>query len=117
MAGKRDEANGEDVEPGEGPAAEPPSGEDAGGEPARAPDMHRPIALGLAALVLLPVLAKSGIWDPYELDAADLARRIAVRVFGARSLELPSANNLLPTLNDLKMGELPFTSMALGFKL
>jgi hypothetical protein len=79
--------------------------------------MHRVIALALAALVLFPVLAKSGIWDPYELDAADLARRIAVRVLGAHALELPSANNLLPTLNDLRMGELPFTSMALGFKL
>src|SRR5580658_6105173 len=117
MAGKRDEATGGDEEPGAGPAAEPPRGEDAGVEPLRAPDLYRPIALGLAALVLFPVLAKSGIWDPYELDAADLARRIAVRVFGARSLELPSANNVLPTLNDLRMGELPFTSMALGFKL
>src|SRR5580692_11700742 len=103
MAAKRDEANGGAGEPGDDRAEEPPRGEDGReGGPARA-DLHRPIALGLAALVLFPVLAKSGIWDPYELDAADLARRIAVRVFGATSLELPSANNLLPTLNDLRM--------------
>ncbi len=77
----------------------------------------RPIALGIAALVLFPILGQSGIWDPYELDAADLARRIALRVFHASALELPSAASTLPTLTDLKMGELPFTSMALGFKL
>lgn len=77
----------------------------------------RLIALGIAALVLFPILGQSGIWDPYELDAADLARRIALRVFHAGGLELPSAASTLPTLTDLKMGELPFTSMALGFKL
>ena len=75
------------------------------------------IALGLAALVLLPVLAKSGIWDPYELDAADLARRIAINTFGAADLALPKAANGMPTLSDLRMGELPFTSMALAFKV
>src|SRR4030095_14607642 len=80
-------------------------------------DRSRLIALGAAVLVLFPVLAWSGIWDPYELDAADLARRIAVRVLGARALEMPNAVNTLPTLSDLRMGELPFTSMALGFKL
>lgn len=73
-------------------------------------------ALGIAALVLFPLIGKSGIWDPYELDSAELARRIAVNVWGARSLELPGSPNTLPTLTDLKMGELPFTSMALGFK-
>ena len=35
----------------------------------------RLIALGIAALVLFPILGQSGIWDPYELDAADLARK------------------------------------------
>lgn len=78
---------------------------------------HRIGALAAAVIVLFPVLGKSGIWDPYELDSADLARRIAVRLFGAQGLELPGAVNTLPTLSDLKMGELGFTSMALGFKL
>jgi 4-amino-4-deoxy-L-arabinose transferase-like glycosyltransferase len=80
-------------------------------------DGYRLFALGIAVLVLFPILARSGIWDPYELDAADLARRIAARVFGATSLDLPGGVNGLPTLTDLHMGELPFTSMALGFKL
>src|ERR1043166_9649718 len=80
-------------------------------------DWTLPAALGVAVVVLFPVLGKSGIWDPYELGAADLARRIAIQAFGARGLELPGAAGSMPTLSDLKMGELPFTSMALGFKL
>lgn len=76
----------------------------------------RVLAYAIAAIFLFPFLAKSGIWDPYELDAADLARRIAVRVFNGASLEIPGAVSTLPTLTDLKMGELPFTSMALGFR-
>ena len=81
------------------------------------PMAYRVAGLAVVALVLFSMLSKSGIWDPYELDAADLARRIAVRVFGAAGLELPGGVNALPTLTDLKMGELPFTSMALAFKL
>ena len=84
---------------------------------ARSPRLIPLAALGIAALILFPLLGKSGIWDPYELDSAELARRIAVNVWGARELELPGSLNTLPTLTDLKMGELPFTSMALGFKL
>lgn len=80
-------------------------------------DLLRIAALSIAALVLFPLIGRAGIWDPYELDAAELARRIAVNVWGAEALRLPAASNLLPTLTDLKMGELPFTSMALGFKL
>ncbi len=77
----------------------------------------RPLALVIAAAVLFTTLHRSGIWDPYELDAADLSRRIAVNVFKAQNLALPGAMNEMPTLSDLRMGELPFTSMALGFKL
>ncbi len=83
----------------------------------RFPDLSALLALGAAALVLFPYLGKSGIWDPYELDSADLARRIAIHAFGAKGLEIPGAQGGLPTLTDLEMGELPFTSMALGFKL
>ncbi|WP_437731132.1 glycosyltransferase family 39 protein [Sorangium sp. So ce1335] len=82
-----------------------------GGGPARL------VALALAALALLPLLGKSGIWDPYELDRADLARRIAIHAFGARGLDLAGAAGQMPTLTDLGMGELGFTSMALGFRL
>ncbi len=76
----------------------------------------RVLAYAIAAIMLFPFLAKSGIWDPYELDSADLGRRIAVRVFRASALEIPGSVSTLPTLTDLKMGELPFTSMALGFR-
>ncbi|MEZ4311897.1 MAG: glycosyltransferase family 39 protein [Polyangiaceae bacterium] len=89
-------------------------------------------ALAIAAAFLFAPLRKLGIWDPYELDAADLARRIAIWVFphpstaewqaGLRAqtadpLWLPGAQNDLPTLSDLHMGELPYTSMALSFRL
>lgn len=70
-----------------------------------------------AALVLLPMLSRSGVWDPYELDSADYARRIAIHAFGASDLALEGAHNGMPTLSDLRMGELPFTSMALSFRL
>jgi len=77
----------------------------------------RLLAYVVAAVMFFGSLAKSGIWDPYELDTAEFSRRIAIHVFHAQNLELPDALNVLPTLSDLKMGELPFTSMALGFKL
>ncbi|WP_437671044.1 glycosyltransferase family 39 protein [Sorangium sp. So ce131] len=99
---------------GGAPAAERPGGGAARawrGGPARL------AALALAALALLPLLGTSGIWDPYELDNADLARRVAIHVFGARGLDLADAPGALPTLTDLRMGELGFTSMALGFRL
>lgn len=89
-------------------------------------------ALLFALLFLFLPLKKLGIWDPYELDAADLARRVAIWVFkhpttiawqaGQRAatadpLWLEGAQNAMPTLSDLRMGELPFTSMALSFRL
>jgi 4-amino-4-deoxy-L-arabinose transferase-like glycosyltransferase len=86
-------------------------------ENSRLAALSRPFALGVAALILFATLGTSGIWDPYELDAADLSRRIAIQVFHADNLAQPGAVNGMPTLTDLRMGELPFTSMALGFKL
>jgi len=59
-------------------------------------------------------VGRSGVWDPHELDRADLARRIAVQLFGATELGVEGGLDLMPTLGDLGMGELPFTSMALG---
>lgn len=92
-----------------------------------------PITAALIALAFLfAPLQKLGIWDPYELDAADLARRIAIWTFKHPStvawqsgqlpatldpLWLDGAQNAMPTLSDLRMGELPFTSMALSFRL
>jgi hypothetical protein len=98
-------------------SSEPAKEAGAPGRPSRGVSLALPLAVVIAGAVLFGVLGKSGIWDPYELDSADLARRVAVSVFGAHGLALPGANNALPTLSDLKMGELPFTSMALGFRL
>jgi 4-amino-4-deoxy-L-arabinose transferase-like glycosyltransferase len=71
----------------------------------------------LAFFFILPPLTKSGLWDPYELNVADLARRIALNLFGADGLSLSGADNSLPHLNDLARPQLPLTSIALGFKL
>lgn len=77
------------------------------------------IAAALPALLffVLPPLTKSGLWDPFELNVADLARRVALNLHGAASLALENADNSLPHLNDLGRPQLPFTSIALGFKL
>ncbi len=71
----------------------------------------------LAFFLVLPPLTKSGLWDPYELNVADLARRLALNLFGAGSLSLDGAENSLPHLNDLGRPELPFDSIALGFRV
>ncbi len=74
-------------------------------------------ALPLAFFFVLPPLTKSGLWDPYELNVADLGRRIALNLFGADALSLAGADNSLPHLNDLGRPQLPLTSIAIGFKL
>ncbi len=88
-----------------------------------APQLTRWAPLAVAAAVpalvffALPPLTKSGLWDPYELNVADLARRIALNLYGAGALALQGADNSLPHLNDLGRPQLPFSSIALGFKL
>jgi len=80
-----------------------------------------PLALATAVPALLflalPPLTKNGLWDPYELNVADLSRRIAYNLFHAGNLALDGADNSLPHLNDLGRPQLPFSSIALGFKL
>lgn len=73
------------------------------------------IAAAVLLLFVLPPLTKAGIWDPYELNVADLARRMALKLHGARTLALDGADNSLPHLNDLGRPQLPFTLIALGF--
>jgi hypothetical protein len=77
------------------------------------------VAAGVPALLffLFPPLTTSGLWDPYELNVADLARRVALNLYGAGNLVLEGADNSLPHLNDLGRPQLPFSSIALGFKL
>lgn len=73
------------------------------------------IAAALLALVL-PIF-HGGAWDPLELDAAELARRIAVHAFGESELGRAGDPEGLPTLSDLGSGELPFTAIAAAFAL
>ncbi|MCU0690698.1 MAG: glycosyltransferase family 39 protein, partial [Polyangiaceae bacterium] len=75
----------------------------------------RAIGVLVPALLLFPKLGAGGIWDPYELNVADFARRVAVHVWGAEALKLAGADNSLPTIESLGKGELPFTSIGLGF--
>jgi 4-amino-4-deoxy-L-arabinose transferase-like glycosyltransferase len=80
-----------------------------------------PLAVAIAAPVILfffaPPLSKSGLWDPYELNVADMARRIAYNLYHAQGLALEGADNSLPHLNDLGRPQLPFLSVAVGFRL
>ena len=80
-----------------------------------------PLVVALALPVLfffvLPPLTRSGLWDPFELNVADLSRRLALNLLGADSLSLAATDNSLPHLNDLGRPQLAFTSIALGFKL
>jgi hypothetical protein len=73
------------------------------------------IVLPILFFFVLPPLTRSGMWDPYELNVADLARRVALNLHGAANLALEGADNSLPHLNDLGRPQLPFTSIALGF--
>ncbi|MEZ4437828.1 MAG: glycosyltransferase family 39 protein [Polyangiaceae bacterium] len=85
-------------------------------EPSRRPEWRWSAAAALVAAVMLGQgIASSGLWDPYELDRAELARRIAVQLFRAGALVADPGREAMPTLGDLGMGELPFTSMAAGF--
>lgn len=74
-------------------------------------------ALLVAALSLFLPLASSGIWDPPEREVAELARRIAQNLLGAHDLAVVGANNEVPTRGELGRGELPFTSIAAGFRV
>jgi len=93
----------------------------AGSSPAAAIGGASPPSRGgavLAALLvvtnLLVPLALLGLWDPYELRFVELARRIALNVFGARGLYVEGADNSMMTLGHLGSGELAYTSAAAG---
>lgn len=74
-------------------------------------------ALMIGALSLLLPLGWCGLWSPYELQVADFSRRIAVALHGAEALALAGADNSVPTLSELGKGQLPFSSVAVGFQL
>jgi 4-amino-4-deoxy-L-arabinose transferase-like glycosyltransferase len=100
------------------PAAAPPSEPDASDDAYGPKWLPLAIAVGLPFLLffVLPPLTRAGLWDPYELNVADLARRMALNLHGAANLALEGADNSLPHMNDLGRPQLPFTSIALGFK-
>lgn len=84
--------------------------------------LSKPITTHLAALAVALVflgaqVRRSAVWDPYELQTAELARRLAVHLFGATNLAIPSDPGTIPSLGDLSMGELPYTSMALSYRV
>jgi 4-amino-4-deoxy-L-arabinose transferase-like glycosyltransferase len=74
------------------------------------------VLVACCASLVVP-LARYGLWDPHELRAIDLARRIALHWFGATELGLEGVANTLPSRGELDRGELPFSSMALGLRL
>jgi len=89
-------------------------------EPAPALPGGRAVALGVlasasAVLTTVGSIHWAGIWDPVELENAELARRIAGRLLGAPEL-LEAPAEPVPTRGELGRGELPFTLMALGFR-
>jgi flagellar biosynthesis protein FliQ len=98
--------------------SDPPSSDSSGAD-SRSRWGSLAVAAGVPTLLffVLPPLSKSGLWDPYELNVADLSRRIALNLYGADHLALAGADNSLPHLNDLGRPQLPFSSIALGFKL
>lgn len=77
-----------------------------------------PALVVLVGLVTcLAPIASAGLWDPVEVDVADLARRAAVHVWGASSLSPEGSADLIPTVEEVGRGELPLLSMALSLKL
>lgn len=71
----------------------------------------------VAGLWLVLPLGSFGVWDPHEVETADLARRVAVHAFGAEHLARPGDPASIPTSSDLGSGELGVTSIALSFSL
>src|SRR5688572_4613103 len=74
------------------------------------------VTLLVAVSSSLPFVG-AGLWEPLEVDAAEFGRRIAIHLLGAPELSVPGAVNEVPIRRELGRGELPFTSIALGFKL
>ncbi len=107
------------------PPAEAPKEPDEVSDEAVSPDPNasgarRGLLFAAAALTLGSLfgpISASGIWEPYELNVADLSRRIAVTLLGGKNLVIEGATNYVPTAGELGRGELPFTSIAVGLRL
>ncbi|HEY3234308.1 MAG TPA: hypothetical protein VGJ84_06310, partial [Polyangiaceae bacterium] len=55
------------------------------------------VALATTLVSLFATLGASGIWDPPELEVADLSRRIALNLLGAHGLAIEGGDNTVPT--------------------
>ena len=75
------------------------------------------LAVLFAAVWLFAPLTSFGVWDPHEVESADLARRVAVHAFGAERLARDGDPAGIPTLTDLGSGELGVTSIAVSFSV
>jgi hypothetical protein len=75
------------------------------------------VALTLALYGLIRGLTAGALWDPHEVTVAEFGRRLALNLWGASQLSLPGADNSVPIRADLGRGELPFTLVAIGFRL
>jgi hypothetical protein len=87
------------------------------GAPSRAlTGLHAALLVFLGVTLLVPAL-RAGLWDPYEVPAIELGRRIAVGLFGGAELALSDVENAVPFRGEVGRGELPFTSIGLGLRL
>jgi hypothetical protein len=75
------------------------------------------LALCVAVAGLIRGLTAGALWDPHDTSVAELARRIGLNLLGGGRLAVGGADNSLPIRADLGRAELPFTSIALGFRL
>lgn len=75
------------------------------------------LALLLAVFGLVRGVTVGALWDPYEVSAAELSRRIGLNLLGGADLAAGVADDSVPIRADLGRGELPFTSAAVGFRL
>ena len=108
---------GRDEAPQPRAVAGPSPGPAGTAEPAQREVWPFPAAVVTSLLFLGALASKSGIWDPFELNVAELSRRIAVNAFRARHLVLEGADNSMPKIGELGRGELPFDSIALGLRI
>ncbi len=80
-----------------------------------------PLAWVIALIVLfaplssLGSLGATGLWDPPELETAELARRIGVNLLGADGLAVADRDNSVPIASELGRGQLPLTVLAGAF--
>ncbi|HMA92912.1 MAG TPA: glycosyltransferase family 39 protein, partial [Polyangiaceae bacterium] len=71
----------------------------------------------LALTTLASGFNRGGIWDPFELRMAELARRLAPQLFRERVAEWAESATRIVTATEIGQGELTATSTALGFAL